>query len=116
MQNFYNSWNHVFQNKRTITWNKYQSKVLTQAQNRYLDYLTDPSFQEVNRVFVISIEYNAVRTGHTQNFRLKVEIENHNGMVDEENSYNYAIDNYDDNYNDDYATGWLLDSLFQRTL
>ena len=52
----------------------------------------------------------------TQNFRLKVEIENHNGMVDEESSYNYTIDNYDDNYNDDYATGWLLDSLFQRTL
>ena len=30
--------------KRTINWNKYQSKVTEQAQNRYLDYLIDPSF------------------------------------------------------------------------
>ena len=29
--------------KRTISWNKYQSKVTVQEQNRYLDYLIDPS-------------------------------------------------------------------------
>ena len=29
--------------KRTLTWNKYQWKVSTQAQNRYLDFLIDPS-------------------------------------------------------------------------
>ena len=30
--------------KRTINWNKYQSKVSIQVSNPYLDYLTDPSF------------------------------------------------------------------------
>ena len=30
--------------KRTINWNKYQSKVLIQAPNPYLDYLIDLSF------------------------------------------------------------------------
>ena len=30
--------------KRTINWNKYQSKVAIQAPNPYLDYLIDPSF------------------------------------------------------------------------
>ena len=30
--------------KRTINWNKYQSKATIQAQNQYLDYLIDPSF------------------------------------------------------------------------
>ena len=34
--------------KRTINWNKYQSKARMQVQNRYLDYLIDPSFQGVN--------------------------------------------------------------------
>ena len=42
--------------KRTINWNKYQFKVTTQAQSQYLNCLTDPSFQGVNRVFVLSFE------------------------------------------------------------
>ena len=31
--------------KRTINWNKYEPKVTVQEQNRYLDFLIDPSFQ-----------------------------------------------------------------------
>ena len=42
--------------KRTINQNKYQSKLTEQAQNRYLDYLIDPSFQGVNRRFVLLFE------------------------------------------------------------
>ena len=38
--------------KRTINWNKYQSKVSKERQNQYLDYLIDPSFQGVHRSFV----------------------------------------------------------------
>ena len=35
--------------KRTIKWNKYQSKTTAQnTPNQYLDYLTDLSFQGVN--------------------------------------------------------------------
>ena len=37
--------------KRNINWNKYLAKTTNQAQNRYLDYLIDPSFQGVNRRF-----------------------------------------------------------------
>ena len=40
--------------KRTIKWNKYQCKIKTQAQNQYLSYLNDPSFQGVNRKQVTS--------------------------------------------------------------
>ena len=42
--------------KRTINWNKYQSKVSVERQNQYLDYLIDPSFQGANRLFVLSFE------------------------------------------------------------
>ena len=42
--------------KRTINWNKYQLKVTEQVLNRYLDYLVYPSFQVVNRLFVLSFE------------------------------------------------------------
>ena len=30
--------------RRTISWNKHQSKVPTETQNQHLDYLTDPNF------------------------------------------------------------------------
>ena len=40
-------------NKRTISWNKYQSKLTIQVPNPYFDYLIDPSFQKVNRLFVL---------------------------------------------------------------
>ena len=42
--------------KRTINWNKYQSKPSIQAQNQYLDYLIDPSLQGVNRHFLCHLK------------------------------------------------------------
>ena len=42
--------------KRTINWNKYQSKVSTERQNQYFDFLIDPGFQGVHRLFVRAIE------------------------------------------------------------
>ena len=39
--------------KRTINWNKYQSEPTLQTPNQYLSYLIDPSFQGVNKLFVL---------------------------------------------------------------
>ena len=38
--------------KGIINWNIYQSKIIEQTQNRYLEYLIDLCFLEVNRPFV----------------------------------------------------------------
>ena len=38
--------------KKTINWNKYEPKVTVDQQNQYLDFLINPSFQGVNRLFV----------------------------------------------------------------
>ena len=48
--------------KRTVNWNKYLAKKSIERQNPYLDYLIDPSFQGVNRLFVLSFEDNAHQT------------------------------------------------------
>ena len=61
--------------KRTINWNKYQSKVSIKK-IQYLDYLIDPSFQGVNRLFVLLFENNNDRTAHTAYFLRTVEIKN----------------------------------------
>ena len=50
--------------RRTINWNKYQSDPKTYAQNRYLNHLVNPSFQGVNRLFVLSFENEDDRLSH----------------------------------------------------
>ena len=42
--------------KRITNWSKYQYKIREQTQNQYLDFLTDPNFQGVNRLFALSYE------------------------------------------------------------
>ena len=42
--------------KRTIKWNKYRSEMSNQARNDSLNYLIDPTFTNVNRLFVLSFE------------------------------------------------------------
>ena len=51
--------------KRTIRWNKYESNIKTFAQNRYLNHLINPSFQGVNRLFVLSFENENDRTSQS---------------------------------------------------
>ena len=44
--------------KRTIKWNKYRSQMSIQPQNNNLNYLIDPTFRSVNRLFVLSFPRN----------------------------------------------------------
>ena len=50
--------------KRIIIWNKYQSRVSRQAQNQYLGYLIDPSFQGINRFFMLSFANDTNQASH----------------------------------------------------
>ena len=52
--------------KRTISWNKYLAKIKNQAQNQYLGFLIDPSFQGLNILFVLSFEDDDGRKIHKQ--------------------------------------------------
>ena len=42
--------------KRAISWNKYRSEITTQTKNNNLDYPIDPTFRNINRLFVISFK------------------------------------------------------------
>ena len=44
--------------KRTIKWNKYRSLMTIQLQNNNWNYLDDPTFTNVNRLFVLSFPRN----------------------------------------------------------
>ena len=51
--------------KRKINWNKHKSKKSKEVKNWYLDKLISPSFQRVNRLFVLSFEKENGRLWHT---------------------------------------------------
>ena len=67
--------------KGKINWNKYQSKVSTERQNQYLGLLIDPSFQVVNRLFVLLFENENDRKVHKAYFLQKIEIKDYNAMI-----------------------------------
>ena len=68
--------------KRAIKQNKHQSKVTILMSNSYLVYLIDPSFQGVNRLFVLLYEYTTRRTVHIKYYRPTAQIKGCNVMID----------------------------------
>ena len=48
--------------KRTIKWNKNRSEMTNQTKTNNLNYLIDPTFIKINRLFVLSFENEEDRT------------------------------------------------------
>ena len=63
--------------KRVINWNKYLSKPKLLAQNPNLHHLVEPSFQGVNKLFVLVFENDTQRTSHSGYYLPNVEIKNY---------------------------------------
>ena len=105
--------------KIVINWNKYLSKPELLAQNPNLSHLIEPSFQGVNRLFVLAFENDNHRSS-TRRYNIPtVEIKDYNIMINGENFFDQPIKNnkvtYEDirkiatGQGDDYTTGCLLD-------
>ena len=77
--------------KRVINWNKYLSKPELLAQNPNLNYLVEPSFQGVNRLFVLAFENDDDRTSDEQYYLPTVEIKDYNIMINGENFFDQPI-------------------------
>ena len=108
--------------KRVINWNKYLSKAELLAQNPNLNHLVEPSFQGVNRLFVLAFENDDNRTSDAQYYLPTVEIKDYNIMINGENFFDQPIKNNKVTYEnirkiatgqgDDYTTGCLLDCTY----
>ena len=112
--------------KRVINWNKYLSKPELLVQNPNLNHLVEPSFQGVNRLFVLAFEGDAQRTSHETYYLPNVEIKEYSIMINGENFFDQPIKNNKVTYEnirkiatgkgDGYTTGCLLDySYFADT-
>ena len=99
--------------KETINWNKYQLELKTFPQSRYLNYLIDPGFQGVNRLFVLPFENETDREVQTKYYLPTAEV--NNVIIDGGNFFDQPIKNglktYDNikkivtGQGDDYTTG-----------
>ena len=58
--------------KRTIKWNKYRSEMANQTKTNHLNYLIDPIFTKINRLFVLSFENEEDRTSFSKFYVPKV--------------------------------------------
>ena len=108
--------------KITISWNKYLSKPELLAQNANLNHLIEPSFQGVNRLFVLAFENDAQRTSDKRCYIPNVEIKDYNVMIDGKNFFDQPIKNDKVTYEnirkiytgkgDNYTSGCLLDYTY----
>ena len=79
--------------KRVINWNKYLSKPELLAQNTNLNHLVEPSFQGINRLFVLAFEDDDNRTAHNTYYLPNVEIKDYNIVINGENVFDQPIKN-----------------------
>ena len=101
---------------------EYLSKPELLAQNPNVNHLVAPSFQGVNRLFVLAFENDDDRTSDNNFYVPTVEIKDYNIMINGENFFDQPIKNNKVTYEnirkiatgkgDDYTTGCLLDCSY----
>ena len=109
---------------RVINWNKCLSKPELLRQNPNLNHLVEPSFQGVNRLFVLAFEHDGLRTSSRCYYFPNVEIKDFNIMINGENFFDQPIKNNKVTYEnirkiatgqgDDYTNGCLLDYQYVK--
>ena len=109
--------------RREIIWNKYRSQMTTEAVNNNLNILIDPTFTNVNRLFVLAYQNADNRQSFSQFYLPNVKVKDYNVIIDklaffdlpiktEEVAYEQIIDI---SRNNEYTTGNLLDyDYFKR--
>ena len=68
--------------KREIKWNKYRSQMSTEAINNNLNILIDPTFTNVNRLFVLAYQTAANRQSFSQFYLPRVMVKDFNVIID----------------------------------
>ena len=88
-----------------------------QTKNNNLNYLIDPTFTNVNKLFVLTFENEDDRTSFSKYYVPKVEIKDFNALIDGKPFFEIPTKNKEEAYeaiiemskNNDYTTGNLSD-------
>ena len=103
--------------KREIKWNKYRSQMSTEAINNNLNILIDPTFTNVNRLFVLAYQDDTNRQSFSQFYLPRAMVKDFNVIIDKLAFFDLPIKTEEEAYekiidiskNNEYATGNLLD-------
>ena len=103
---------------KEILWNKYRSQMTTEAANNKLNILIDPTFTNVNRLFVLAYgQDNNDRESFSRFYLPNVMVKDYNVIIDKLPFFNLPIKTEEKAYekiidisrNNEYTTGNLLD-------
>ena len=67
--------------RRTIKWNKYRLEMTNQTKTNTLNYLIDPTFNKVNRLFVLSFKNKDDRTSCLKYYTPNADIKDFNELI-----------------------------------
>ena len=103
--------------KREIIWNKHRSQMTTEAINNNLNILIDPTFTNVNRLFVLAYKTANDRQSYSQFYLPRVIVKDFNVIIDKLAFFDLPIKTEEEAYekiidisrNNEYTTGNLLD-------
>ena len=103
--------------KREIIWNKYRAQMTTEAVNNNLNNSIDPTFTNVNRLFVLAYQTADDRQSYSQFYLPKVMVKDYNVIIDKLAFFDLPIKTEEEAYekiidisrNNEYTTGNLLD-------
>ena len=102
---------------REIEWNKYRSQMNTEAINNNLNILIDPTFTNVNRLFVLVYQTADDRQSFSQFYLPRAMVKDFNVVIDKLAFFDLTIKTEEEAYekiidisrNNEYTTGNLLD-------
>ena len=102
---------------REIEWNKYRSQMTTEAINNNLNILIDPTFTNVNRLFLLAYQTADDRQSFSQFYLPKIMAKDFNVIIDKLAFFDLPITTEEETYqkfldisrNNEYTTGNLLD-------
>ena len=103
--------------KTEIIWNKYRSQMTTEAINNNLNILIDPTFTNVNRLFVLPYQTANDRQSFSRFYLQNVMVKDYNLIIDKSAFFDLPIKTEEEAYekiidisrNNEYTTGNLLD-------
>ena len=108
--------------KREIIWNKYRSQMTKEAINNNLNILIDPTFTNVNRLFVLAYRTADDRQSFSQFYLPKVMVKDCNVIIGKLAFFDLPIKTEEEAYekivdisrNNEFTTGNLLDYDYSK--
>ena len=82
--------------KRTIFWNKYRSEIAIQPRKNNLDYLINPKFRNIQRLFLLSFKTgnnDPTRDSFDKYYMLLVEMKYFNTLIDNKPFFDQPVKN-----------------------